>query len=159
MSENKFKTLRHIETVRNYISAVISELLNRSICHDQSKLQPPEVAIFEEYTPRLRGVSYGSDEYKAMMKEMEVAIDHHNSVNRHHPEHFENGIEGMTLIDLIEMLCDWKAATMRHDDGDLFKSINLNSNRFAISHQLEQIMINTALWINSLTVNYHANES
>lgn len=159
MSENKFKTLRHMETVRNYISCVITELLNRAICHDQSKLQSPEVEIFEEYTPKLRGVSYGSDEYKDMMKEMKVAIDHHNSGNRHHPEHFENGIDGMTLIDLMEMMCDWKAATLRHNDGNLYKSIEINGKRFEMSDQLIKILTNTVGWINDQSVNHHAEES
>ncbi len=159
MSENKFKTLRHIETVRNYLSCVIFELLQRSSGHDQSKLQTPEVEIFEEYTPKLRGVTYGSDEYKAMMKEMKVAIDHHNSVNRHHPEHFENGVNGMNLIDLLEMMCDWKAASLRHSDGDIIKSIKINKDRFGISDQLETILINTAKWIDTRNVIHFAQES
>ena len=159
MSENKFKTIRHIEAVRNYISSVISELLNRANLHDQSKLQSPEVEIFEEYTPKLRGVTYGSKEYKGMMKEMKVAIDHHNSVNCHHPEHFENGINGMNLIDLLEMICDWKAATLRHNDGNLYKSIEINGKRFEMSDQLIKIMTNTVDWIEAQSVYNHANES
>ena len=89
MSESKFKTMRHIETVRNYLNLVIKKLMSRQEHHDQSKLRSPEVEIFEEYTPKLRGVTYGSNEYRQYMKEMKVAIDHHNSVNRHHPEFFK----------------------------------------------------------------------
>lgn len=36
----------------------------------------------------------------------------------------------MCLLDLIEMLADWKAATERHADGDLKRSIEQNANRF-----------------------------
>ncbi len=64
MSESKFKTLRHIETVRNFLGAAIKALLQRSERHDQSKLQPPEVDTFEIYTAKLRGITYGSDEYR-----------------------------------------------------------------------------------------------
>ena len=159
MSESKFKTMRHIETVRNYLSLIRSELGDRSILHDQSKLESPEVEIFEEYTPKLRGVTYGSDEYKQMMKEMKVAVDHHQSKNRHHPEYFKTGIWGMNLVDLIEMICDWKAAGLRHNDGDLIRSIEINQDRFGYSDELKSILINTAQWINGVTVYHKAEES
>src|SRR3990167_7750416 len=105
MSESRFKTMRHIETVRNYLGMVVKEFIDRSIAHDQSKLESPEVEIFEIYTPKLRDCAYGSEEYKGYMKEMKVAIDHHNTNNSHHPEHYQNGIDGMNLFDIIEMLC------------------------------------------------------
>jgi hypothetical protein len=63
----------------------------------------------------------------------------------HHPEHYSNGIQGMSLLDVIEMLCDWKAATMRHADGDLSKSIEINQKRFGYSDELKSILINTAI--------------
>jgi hypothetical protein len=49
----------------------------------------------------------------------------------------------MDLIDLVEMFCDWKAATLRHKDGDINKSIEINSQRFKMSDQLKKIFINT----------------
>ena len=159
MSESKFKTLRHIETVRNYMNWVIREILHRQEQHGQTKLEPPEVEIFEEYTPKLRGCTYGSDEYRAMMKEMKVAIDHHNENNRHHPEYFVDGIKGMTLIDLIEMICDWRAASLRHDDGDILKSIEMNQERFGYSDELKYILANTAYFLISWDVFHKANES
>lgn len=160
MSESKFKTMRHIETVRNYVNWCINELLIRQERHDQTKLQSPEVEIFEEYTPKLRGLTYGSDEYKASMKEMKVAIDHHQQNNRHHPEYFgEDGILGMNLIDLLEMMCDWKSATMRHNDGDIMRSIKLNKERFKYTDELERILINTATLLNEARIYHKADES
>lgn len=147
MSGSKFKTMRHVETVRNYLNACIRELLTRTEKHDQSKLESPEVEIFEEYTPKLRNCTYGSDEYKQYMKEMKVAIDHHNLKNSHHPEHYINGINGMNLFDLVEMICDWKAATMRHNDGDIYKSLDINTERFSIEKQLFDILLNTIQFI------------
>ena len=41
------------------------------------------------------------------------------------------------------MLCDWKAATLRHDDGDIQKSLDINAERFKLSPQLKQILKNT----------------
>jgi hypothetical protein len=42
----RFKTLRHIETVRNYLNLCIRELLERAERHDQSKLESPEMEMF-----------------------------------------------------------------------------------------------------------------
>ena len=159
MSESKFKTMRHIETVRNYLNAMIRNLMLKAENHDQSKLASPEVEIFEEYTPKLRGCTYDSEEYRQNMKEMQVAIQHHNKFNRHHPEHFENGVNGMTLLDLVEMLCDWKAATMRHADGDIYTSLEVNQERFGYSDELKGIMLNTVKLIEGSKVKHYADQS
>jgi hypothetical protein len=50
----------------------------------------------------------------------------------------------MSLIDIIEMFCDWKASTERQKDGNLLKSIDINAQRFGYDDQLKQIFINTA---------------
>lgn len=159
MSDSRFKTLRHIETVRNYMNEVIRILTWRQESHDQSKLRSPELEIFDKYTPLLRGVTYDSYEYRQYMKEMKVAIDHHNKVNSHHPEHFANGIKDMTLIHLIEMICDWKAASLRHDNGDILKIIEIGKKRFGYSDELASILRNTALILESSSVFNVAEES
>lgn len=160
MSESKFKTMRHIETVRNYLDSCKDILAERGRKHDQTKLETPEVEIFEEYTPKLRGCTYGSDEYRQNMKEMKVAIDHHNYHNRHHPEHFENGINGMNMFDLIEMIVDWKAAGMRHNDGDIYKSLDINQQRFGYSDELKNLLTRTIAYIETYSDVYHkASES
>jgi hypothetical protein len=159
MSVAKFKTLRHIETVRNYINMVIHALLMRQEQHDQTKLQEPEASAFEIYTEKLRGCTYGSPEYHQFLKEMQVPLDHHYAEYRHHPEHFPNGIQGMNLIDLLEMICDWKSSTMRHHDGDIMKSIDINQKRFGYSDELKAILVNTAKWMNDNPPYHKAEES
>lgn len=154
-----FKTLRHIEAVRNHINTVIRELLIRGEQHDQTKLQAPEVEVFDKFTPKLRGLTYGSPEYKACMEQMKPAIEHHNAHNRHHPEHHAHGIKDMTLIDLMELLCDWKAASMRHNDGNILKSIELNQKRFKYTKELRLILENTAKWLDAQQTFHHAEES
>jgi hypothetical protein len=111
--------------------------------HDASKLESPEAEIFEEYTPKLSGLTYGSPEYMAMLEKIKPALDHHYAKNMHHPENHKNGIRDMSLIDIIEMFCDWKAATLRHADGNIRKSIEVNQQRFGYSDDLKQIFINT----------------
>lgn len=136
-------TLQHIATVQRLMRFMTDRLFVRANVHDQSKLIQPEKAIFDEFTPKLRGSTYGSDEYQKHLSAMRVALDHHYSMNSHHPEHFPNGIRGMTLLDLMEMFCDWKAATLRHADGDIVKSIAINQKRFGYSDELAQIFLNT----------------
>lgn len=55
-------------------------------------------------------------------------------------------VKDMNLIDLLEMLCDWKAATQNHPEnpGDLTKSIRILGEKYKISPQLAQIIYNTA---------------
>lgn|SRR3990167_2274769 len=161
MSEDqRFKTMRHVETVRNYLNEVIRELLSRQEQHDQTKFENPERDIFDKYTPLLRGVTYGSDEYKRMVAEMGPAVKHHQESYRHHPEFFGgDGVSGMNLIDLLEMICDWKSSTMRHADGDIYRSIEINQKRFGYSDELKKILKNTADWMNAQKVFHHAEES
>lgn len=139
-----YATMRHIERVRNLLGGMIAELLVRARDHDQSKLQQPEVALFTEFTPKLAAVTYGSPDYEAFRKAMGPALSHHYANNRHHPEHWKNGVDDMNLIDVLEMECDWKAASERHNDGNIRKSIEINAERFGLSVQLRKILENTA---------------
>lgn len=138
------ETLQHAARVGELMVETIKELMDRSVRHDRSKTEEPELTVFNEYTPRLRNSTYGSDEYKSFLAGMKKGLDHHYANNAHHPEHHPEGIAGMTLVDLIEMLADWRAATERHADGSLDKSLAIQKERFGISDQLDQILWNTA---------------
>lgn len=133
----------HQELVRAGISAVCKELFDRGHIHDNSKLESPEKEMFDEFTPKLKQLEYGSEEYKKSLEDMGEALAHHYENNSHHPEHFENGISGMSLIDIIEMLCDWKASCERTSGGDINKSVDINIKRFGIDDQLASIIKNT----------------
>lgn len=139
------ETLLHVKKVQELLTEFSIALLKRGIKHDESKFGPIEKEYFDKYTPKLKSCTYGSDEYKAYLKELKVALDHHYKNNRHHPEYFENGIDGMNLIDLVEMFLDWFAATERHEDGDIIKSIEHNKGRFGLSDQVANILTNTVL--------------
>ena len=108
--------------------------------HDESKLHSPEKEIFDEFVPKLRTLEFGSDEYKASLAAMGRGLQHHYQVNSHHPEYHKNGIDGMTIWDLVEMLADWMAATSVKN-----ASVNLDylQERFSISPQLRNIIANT----------------
>lgn len=144
ISECQVETQKHIELVRKFIRLFTDKLTTRGVDHDRLKLKSPEVEIFTEFTPKLAETTYGSDEYKEFLEQMKPALEHHYANYRHHPEHFVDGVNDMNLIDLVEMICDWKASTLRHNNGNLLKSIEINAQRFGMSEQLTQILVNTA---------------
>lgn len=140
-----YDTWKHIHEVRKLLTSMQAELGKRALEHDQSKLNDPaEMEVFAEFTPKLRDVTFGSDEYRGFLRDMGPAVQAHQRNNRHHPEAHDGGIEGMNLIDVLEMVCDWKAASLRHEDGNFNRSVKICSERFNISPQLAQIILNTA---------------
>lgn len=137
-------TKDHITRVQHYMGQIVADLIARSNYHDASKLESPELEIFAVYGPKLKNSEYLSDEYKQNLSEMKPALDHHYANNSHHPQYYSNGVNGMTLMDLVEMLADWKAAGERHKNGNIFESIKQNTERFNLSPQLVDILTNTA---------------
>jgi hypothetical protein len=137
-------TKKHIAKVAQYIDKAVDNLRNRALVHDDSKLHDPEKAAWDEATPKLAELTYGSEEYRATLRAIKPAVQHHYQHNSHHPEYWENGIKDMSLLDLLEMLCDWKAASERTKDGDLLGSLDHNQERFGYSDELASILRNTA---------------
>jgi hypothetical protein len=144
LDECRVETQKHIEKVRKYIRFFTDKLTSRGVNHDAAKLESPEVELFAEYTPKLATTEYNSEEYKQCLAGLKPALNHHYATYRHHPEHFANGVNDMNLIDLVEMLADWKAASERQHNGNLLTSIEVNANRFKMTDQLKQILLNTA---------------
>lgn len=138
-------TYAHIHRVQELLSGAVSSLVRRMLHHDASKLEEPELSGFNEWTPKLASLTYGTDDYKAALVGMRPFLEHHYAHGSHHPEHYGDGIRGMTLLDLVEMLCDWRAATERHANNiGLISSIEKNQQRFGYSDELKGILLNTA---------------
>jgi NTP pyrophosphatase (non-canonical NTP hydrolase) len=145
-------TKAHIAKVAYHLGTFAGELYKRAEVHDASKLQEPEKSGFDACIPKLENLMYGSDEYRAALREIKPTLEHHYAHNSHHPEFYgDNGIAGMDMADLVEMLCDWKAASERmKGGGDIAKSIAINQERFHIPWTLSSIMMNHAMkagWI------------
>lgn len=136
-------TLLHIRRVQKLLGVMARDLMQRGEVHDDSKLGPEEKPLFDEMTPLLKSLTYGSDEYKASLEKLGAALKHHYAVNSHHPEHYENGVAGMNLLDVVEMFCDWKAASERTKDGNFQTSIDIGIERFKIEPQLASILRNS----------------
>lgn len=141
--ETTAQTWQHIDVVRKLLRIVAVDLLERGETHDRSKLARAEVDTFTKFTPKLKTCTYGSDEYKGYLAEMRTALEHHYAHNRHHPEFFSQGLEGMNLVDILEAFCDWWASSRRHADGDIRRSIEINQVRFGMPDALAKIFLNT----------------
>ena len=139
--------LKHRKEVGELLGVALLDVISRIVTHDNSKFSDKEWPFFVEYTPRLKKTTYGSPKYKENLKKMAPAIKHHYANNRHHPEYFKEGVGGMNLVDLIEMLCDWIAATKRHEDGNIEKSLKINQKRFGYSDELNAVLRNTVEYL------------
>lgn len=142
--DSEADTLKHIKRVNELLLFACQDLLKRAMQHDCSKLMEPEKSKFDEITPKLKELTYGIDKYKKSLEDLGMALKHHYLNNSHHPEHYENGVNDMDLMDLLEMFFDWCAAVERHTEGDIYKSIVQNQKRFELSEQLVSILMNTA---------------
>jgi hypothetical protein len=143
--DSTIDTTLHINRVRFLLGQCATRLLERGSKHDASKLEQPEKAIFDAVGNRLAVITSEGEEYNNRWAELKVGLDHHYLHNTHHPDHYLNGIDGMSLFDLVEMLMDWKAAGERHPNGmNIARSIELSSQRFSVGGQLKQILLNTA---------------
>lgn len=136
-------TLRHIGLVQAKMQSVIADLQQRRDVHDLSKLVDPELSEINRVRPMLKTLPFGSPEYKELKFNSFGHV--HYAANDHHLEHFENGIEGMSLPQIVEMFCDWAAATMTHRPEDnIYASIDIICAQHGICDQIRQIFINTA---------------
>jgi hypothetical protein len=143
MYDSTKDTQDHIDRVNYFLIKCCKELEKRGLIHDKSKLESPEKEYFDEFTPLMKDVEYGSNKAKALADKIRPALKHHYANNSHHPQYYENGIDGMNLFDLMEMFVDWRASTERSKNGDINRSIEIAKERYKISDQLTSILKNT----------------
>lgn len=135
----------HKQRVAGYMHIIARDIMRRAIVHDNSKFTAEEADAYEKAFPDLQRYAYGSAEFNEVLATIKPALQHHYAVNDHHPEHFENGIEGMGLSELIEMLCDWLAASER-SQTPFYSGFERNKERFHIDNQLFTVLHNTVKW-------------
>jgi hypothetical protein len=135
--------INHKEKVGTILAKFCAEIAYRAAVHDASKLSKTEFEACANCVDDFSKFGYGTPEYEDLRKRLNPQIIHHNKVARHHPEHFEDGIDGMNLIDILEMLCDWRAAADRVPGDSIKKNLPALQARFKISPQLLKILENT----------------
>jgi hypothetical protein len=140
---------RHRDYVRLALTIVQQAIERRAIEHDASKMLDDEFSGFARINAIARVNKFGSEEYKASMKQEKATIDLHFSRNSHHPERpklmGEKAEEGrglpddctywsahsaarMTFLDIIEMVCDWWGARLGYNDSRMawLESVKFN---------------------------------
>jgi len=134
----------HKMLVTNYLQKVISDLVDRAIHHDDSKLSDEEYPEYSSAFGEFKRNSFGSPGYKNAFASISNAWEHHSQSNRHHPEYYQNGICGMTLTDIIEMICDWKGSSEREGSTTSFDDgLAIQVLKLGIDSQLLQIIKNS----------------
>ena len=139
-------TQEHIRAVHNNIETIAIDLVTRGNAHDRSKFEEVELgplAEMKEVEDREGPVEFGTPEYSARTAMLGDMWKHHVEHNDHHPEHFQNGIAGMNLMQIVEMLCDWQAASEQRDPS---KTMNITFcvEKYGISADARAILSNTA---------------
>lgn len=138
---------KHIDRVEELFNmAAAEELATRGKNHDASKFEPEELVPLQqlkEIVDREGPVEYQSEEYVKRSKILEPMLKHDYERNSHHSEHYENGVNGMNLFDIVEMFFDWKAASEKNDADAMVLTAAVK--RFNIDSQLADIFKNTAL--------------
>ena len=146
----------HISRVRKHMNTFVQLLLKRAINHDKSKLEEPELSWWKEMDKEPR-YPYGSEEYKQKIKRWDKVFKHHYKYNRHHPEHYEYGISEMTLVDIVEMMCDWLGYKDTIAISEALKVCDEQMKRYDIPDDIRQIIFNTLLRYYSLMGGFNPN--
>jgi len=135
----------HKFVVLKFMNNIIQDLMWRAEQHDMSKFDEQEFKTLVALIADIQKHPYGTPEHEEMRKKYAAEFAIHHSKNRHHPEHFKNGVEEMNLMDLLEMLCDWKAASMRQESGgNIENSLKIGAEKYNIPPVLLKILENTA---------------
>jgi len=142
MCDTELYIRNHIKRVQNKLSKLVAALLIRMREHDKSKLEEPEFSLWKKMDEEPR-YPYGTRKYNKKIKRYRELFEMHYKENPHHPEHFPNGISDMTLIDLMEMLCDWISYKDNIRVSEAIEMVEKQSKRFGYSDEIKNMLINT----------------
>lgn len=115
---------QHVNFVQEGLLALGQDLQRRGLVHDRSKFSADEFSAFSRINRAAREHPYGSEEYRAGLRQEKPTIALHYKRNSHHPEHHEverwaqdQGFfkaEMMGFLDIMEMVCDWRSAYLSY---------------------------------------------
>lgn len=136
-------TILHVGEVAENLEVCASNLRQRGFAHDRTKFKALEFDAFVSTREKFKKANFGTPEYQACIDIIKPAVDSHYANNSHHTGYYQNGIKDMSLLDILEMVCDWKAANRRSPDLDFDESINRCVKKYNISPELEKIIRTT----------------
>jgi hypothetical protein len=130
----------HKILVARFLLKLAAVIVWRALIHDLSKYRWRETKHFAVTNSRMAKTTYGTPDYKALLNEIQAGVHEHYKVNSHHPEHYPTGMDGMGMVDFIEMAFDWVAASRMHHDGNPLASIEKNAVRFGYGEETKRIL-------------------
>ena len=142
--------LRHRELVSENLGKIGEELQSRAARHDRSKLQADEFDGFVRINKVARDHEYGSEAYiEGLASEggESGCINLHYARNSHHPEHHKNDRD-MGWVDIVEMVCDWSAASITYGNQSLRESVQIQHERFDFSEGQWWLIYSVIDWLN-----------
>lgn len=128
--------LRHVTLLAHAMAHVTGDLEARARIHDLSKLTGAELPGFARLSAAVRGLKYGTQEYRDAMAEHKAVGDAHANGNSHHPEYHlqtcaDRSPTTMGWLDIVEMVCDWWAASRTYGPGgDFRRSVHVGLDRW-----------------------------
>ena len=141
--DSRIDTNAHKEVVREVFGILIEDFKLRRLTHDASKFVSPEKEGYDKFIPMLKETPYASPEYVKVRQQMfDECLKHHYEVNRHHPEHFENGIKDFTIVDLVEYFVDTYSASTR-SDTPFSEGLKFNAKKHNLPEEIVMIFENT----------------
>lgn len=145
-------TLLHVTHVRTTLMQFSNDLMKRGEVHDASKFLPPEKDFWDIHTQNLSGLEFDSPAYKESLRLLKPCLEHHYANNSHHPEHYANGVNGMNIFDIVEMIADWIDAARRNSQTiTMAQGIEKCFVRFKIEPQLQDVIRNTYVYLGKIT--------
>lgn len=152
-------TRKHQQLVQEKMLLCVKRIIDKASSHDKSKLSNQEKPYYIDPVWELNtgNIEYGSEQYKEACKKMGQGANHHQLHNDHHPEFFEifavqtlnDPIRAMDIFALLEMLCDWIAASKRKGNNPLL-ALDILKKKYKINEQLEAILRNSVAIIEEL---------
>ncbi len=139
--------LTHISEVAENINEIRYDLEKRGISHDRNKFEVLEFDSFVKTRQEFKKANYGSEEYRECLEVIKPALDHHYQNNRHHTKFHENGFTDMNLLDILEMLADWKAANKRSPDLSFEDSLPEAFEQYNIPKNMRKHIIATLKYL------------
>lgn len=134
--------LRHNGVVSHLLRRLARKLEERADLHDNSKFSLDELEGFIGFKEAARVHPFGTPEYYQAQERFQPTIDLHMSRNSHHPEHYNGNLDRMSLMDFMEMLCDWGGAIAIYGQLDFEKSLEIQQQEFDIQpHHLYLIRL------------------
>jgi hypothetical protein len=130
------------------------QIAQRAILHDQSKLQEPEYVPYvwrinrtlwkKTNSPHLRWL-----ESQTLDQAIQDAVRHHVTHNRHHPE-WHMDADDMSVIDIIEMVCDWYAMSQEFNTSIVTWFNYVVPRRYSFSADVRQKVFDEITLIKTL---------